>query len=435
MMTPCLLSLLLGCAAAGRAKFEVYVDPVGGDDSLLGLEQSSALRSVHVAAAVVRRLVQEDPSAEVVVQLLPGAHTVGDNPLVLGPEDGGSAQGSVVWRSFDPHTPASLTAGVRVTGWKPHSEVKGAYSAPLPANITPGSQLRHLWVDGKRASRPVGYPVCAGGPCPVPATDGPSRPKFNLTMTRNTSMYPEGSQYDFSATGLDPSSWKNPADVEFVFTGCASFNCWVEPRCSVSNVSGELVSLSQGDNSSCFWRLYYFGIGWGGSPDGGGLWRKFPTAIENLASNWTQPGEFYYDRAAGSIGYIPRSGENIATLEATATTATAQYILVVNSTRNLVWEGVRFEYATWLGANGPQGFVDTQSAFLYRGNNNPAAGGEAPVNIHVQASTNITFASCAFEHLGGVPAPGNISLCRSVCVSLSLSLSLSNFGVHSNRPE
>ena len=128
--------------------------------------------------------------------------------------------------------------------------------------------------------------------------------RFNLTMGVNTSMYPEGSQYNFTAaTGVSPSTWKNPTDVEFVYTGCAAFNCWVEPRCTVGAVDGDMVSLSQGDNSSCFWRLYYFGIGWGGSPDGGGLWRKFPTAIENLASNFTQPGQVYYDRAAGLIQY------------------------------------------------------------------------------------------------------------------------------------
>ena len=56
---------------------------------------------------------------------------------------------------------------------------------------------------------------------------------------------------------------------------------------------------------------------------GGGLWHKFPTALENLGTNWTQPGQFYYDRAAASIGYIPREGESVAMLEATATTATA----------------------------------------------------------------------------------------------------------------
>ena len=76
----------------------------------------------------------------------------------------------------------------------------------------------------------------------------------------------------------------------------------------------------------------------------------------------------------------------------------------VAGTQNLRFEGIRFEYATWLGASGPQGFVDTQSAFLYRGNNNMQAGGEPPVNVRVQTSQNITFVGCGFAHLGAVYA-------------------------------
>ena len=38
-----------------------------------------------------------------------------------------------------------------------------------------------------------------------------------------------------------------------------------------------------------------------------------------------------------------------------------QELLTVTGTENLRWEGVHFEYATWLGASGPKGYVDTQS--------------------------------------------------------------------------
>ena len=39
----------------------------------------------------------------------------------------------------------------------------------------------------------------------------------------------------------------------------------------------------------------------------------------------------------------------------------SQELLTVTGTENLRWEGVHFEYATWLGASGPKGYVDTQS--------------------------------------------------------------------------
>ena len=135
------------------------------------------------------------------------------------------------------------------------------------------------------------------------------------------------------------------------------------------------------------------------------------------------------DRAAGSIGYIPRPGETTATLEATAVTATEEMLLIVNGSRNLRWEGVGFEYATWLGASGPQGFVDTQSAFLYRGNNNPEAGGEPPVNIRVQDSSNISFIGCSFQHLGGVYALGADGGSQDIVISNSTFLDISGGGI------
>lgn len=122
-----------------------------------------------------------------------------------------------------------------------------------------------------------------------------------------------------------------------------------------------------------------------------------PTSIENLfdPKNFSAPGTFYYHRAEGTITYQPRPGETAATLAATATTATTEQLLIANNTKNLRWEHVKFQYATSLHASGDRGFVDTQSAYLYKD-------GEPPVNIHVATSSNISFATCDFSHLGGV---------------------------------
>jgi len=108
--------------------------------------------TVHAAAAVVRELLRDSPEA-VTVQLLPGLHHVGDEPLALGPEDGGSGGGWVTWRSHQPALPATVGAPIKVTGWKPHPTIKGALIAPLPTNVTKGSALRQFWVGGERALR------------------------------------------------------------------------------------------------------------------------------------------------------------------------------------------------------------------------------------------------------------------------------------------
>ena len=53
----------------------------------------------------------------------------------------------------------------------------------------------------------------------------------------------------------------------------------------------------------------------GKGPGRTGLRGQNPTHIENVEANWTQPGQFYYDRAGATIGYIPRPGETLADLE------------------------------------------------------------------------------------------------------------------------
>jgi hypothetical protein len=413
---------------AGRTSLEVFVDPLHGvdhdTDAPLLLDAASGrspLRTVHAAAARVRKLLDTQPGIDVTVQLLPGVHHVGDEPLTLGPRDGGADGATVVWRSFGGAAePATLGAPIRVQGWKPHPTVKNALSAPLPSNFTKGSALRQFWVNGQRAERPKIY---GHGRQP-----GDNRNGFclNLTNVTRTPMYPEGSQFDFThENATDPSVWENPGDVEFVYTSCDAINCWIEPRCTVEKVEGSKVSLKQSSgNSSCYHRLYYYAqcFNNGKGPGRQGKRGQNPTHIENVASNFSYPGQFYYDRAKGSIGYILRDGETVADLEATATTATQQELLIVNNTANLRWENVQFEYATWLGASEATGYIDTQSAYLCQQ-------GEPPVNVHVEKSHNITFDSCGFEHLGGVYALGADGASQNVVVSNCTFTDISGGGV------
>lgn len=109
-------------------------------------------------------------------------------------------------------------------------------------------------------------------------------------------------------------------------------------------------------------------------------------------------------------------------LEATATTATTQELLVINHTQNVRWVGVRFEYATWLGASGNKGVVDTQSGYLCQD-------GEPPVNVRVTESRGVTFSGCAFQHLGAVYAVGADQGSQDVIVSNSTFLDISGGGV------
>ena len=280
-------------------------------------------------------------------------------------------------RSFDLSDPAVIGAPIRIQGWKKHKTNPLALSAKIPANIT-GQTIRQFWVNGMRAERPVIY---GHGRQPGDNRYGHC---LNLTNVSSTKLYPAGSAFDFShENATDPATWSNPTDVEFVYTSCDAINCWIEPRCTVDSVSGSVVKLKQKDNSSCYHRLYYYAqcFNNGHGPGRTGYRGMNPTHLENVEANFSYPGQFYYDRADGSIGYIPRANENAATLEATATTTVTQELLVVSGTQNLRWEGVTFEFATWQGASEQEGYVDTQSGYLCQDGEPPVSDGAGAVDV------------------------------------------------------
>ena len=189
--------------------------------------------------------------------------------------------------------------------------------------------------------------------------------------------------------------------------------CHAAQRCTVESVSSTgIVKLKQDGNSSCYHRLYHWPSCFVNGDESAGPWTRgrFPVTIENVDSNWTAPGQMYYDRANAAIGYIPRAGESLASIEATATTAVGEELLVINGSRNIRWESVKFHYATWKGASGNAGYVDIQSGYLCQQ-------GEPPVNVHLWNSTNVVFRSCEFKHLGAVYALGAHNATQDVVVS------------------
>eukprot|EP00038_Savillea_parva_P009887 m.186474 g.186474 ORF g.186474 m.186474 type:complete len:922 (+) comp16782_c0_seq1:76-2841(+) len=388
----------------------------------LTAQEDMTTTTVYDAAVRVRALLASNPGRDVHVLLAPGLHRIDTHtgPLILGPHDGGQGGAVVTWMSMDPSHPAVIGAPVSVSGpWTRHPTVPNALSAPLPTNITVGTPLRQFWVNGRRATRPLVY---GHGTQPGDNRNGNC---LNLTNVSRTDLYPNGQAFDFTyENATDPSTWTNPSDVEFVYTSCDAINCWIEPRCTVESVDGSVVKLKQDGNESCFHRLYYYAQCFdNGKGPGRTSYRGMnPTTLENVASNWTQPGEFYYDRAAGRIGYIPRPGETAATLATTAVTATAEQLLVVNGTANLVWHNVQFQYATWQGASGNKGYIDTQSAYLCQD-------GEPPVNIALVSVHNVTFHSCGFAHLGAVYALGVSDASQSVAVINSTFTDISGGGV------
>ena len=372
----------------------VLVSPTGVQST--APDGTMLVSSVHEARDAARSLMaRHGPGRGVIVQLLPGQHHIGGSTLELGPLDSG-----VVWRgSLDPAAAAVVTAAVAVYGWKADAARPGVLTAPIPATVPAGKALRHLWVGGVRAFKPRYYP-----------------PAMAIVVVENSSM-PHGSLlpnggYLFNASAMDPSTFRNPRNVEFVYTGRTGARApppagyahdhergaqsgedpWTEMRCTVDTVRGRSVSLKR----ACWEALPFAGAE---DTHARSVRHQPPAYLENVEAIFTEPGEWYLDSEAGSILYRPRVGETLADVEKSAMTAVNSTLLVLKDARDVVYEGVQFEYAVWDPlTTDQQGFVDIQSAQIFNGSVIAAS------TLQLSGVRNVSFISCNFRHLGGVYA-------------------------------
>ena len=268
----------------------------------------------------------------------------------------------------------------------------------------------------------------------------------NLTLIAPTAKYPLVPAPTASRSRTPQRTWSSSRQAATRSTAGSSRAARSSPYAATG-----AVKLKQDGNASCYHRLYHWPSCFVNGDRSAGPWTRgrYPVSIENVVANWSHPGQFYYDRAGGSIGYIPRAGETAASIEAAATTATVEEILVVNGSQHVRFENVKFNFATWSGSSGyashwrdchfadalspsllkniPKveggaterqscrrlgnaGYVDIQSGYL-------CAQGEPPMNVEVFASTDVVFSGCEFRHLGAVYALGAHNASQDVVVS------------------
>ncbi|MET8763363.1 fibronectin type III domain-containing protein [Lentzea sp. NPDC004782] len=289
----------------------------------------------------------------------------------------------VVFRAVPGQRPV-VSGGVRVTGWRNDGKM---WSAPAPELL---GNTRQLYVDGVRAQR-------ARGQVAVKAT----------------------------ATGYEGEvSWRNPGDVEFVYTGgdglwssWKGLGPWTEARCPVGSVSGRVITMAQPcwDNSTKR------------PPDPDHPTRSIhevgpgdlhadrqPAYVENAFEFLDQPGEWYFDRAARRIHYLPRAGEDVA--KADVEVPVAEKLVDIKGSHDITFDGLRFAYATWLRPSSGEGLSEIQATISLTGQGaydkqglcHRIAGGtcpfgawtKAPGNVSVEHARGIRFLNNDFVHLG-----------------------------------
>ncbi|TML23370.1 MAG: right-handed parallel beta-helix repeat-containing protein, partial [Actinobacteria bacterium] len=381
-------------AQAASIKGDVYVSP-SGSDSNPGT-QSAPVKTLQRAQQLVRGL-NNNQSADVTVVLADGLYRL-SSPLSLTSADSGSNGHDIIWTADSGAHPV-VAGSTRITGWAKLSSSSPIWVAQAPS----GLNTRQLYVNGKRADRAHGsLPSSLSG--------------------QNSSGYSGG--------GSTMAGWRNPSgakpQLEFVYRG--GLGAWTEPRCPVASFgSGGEVFMAQPcwTNSTkracCFsdpkHRAYNL--------VGRASITEQPTSVENAFQflSASAQGQWFLDQGDSKVYYVPRSGENLATADVEA--PVLEKLVDGNGSattpvQHIVFNGIQFSYATWLGPNSGDGFSEIQATYQVTGPDGAArqalcdvapasvhgtcpyaAWTQTPANVSFSFDQHIQFTNDSFVHLGG----------------------------------
>jgi hypothetical protein len=178
--------------------------------------------------------------------------------------------------------------GQRITGWQP-TTVKGrrAWATELTDVAAGDWEFRSLFVNGRRAARPRWPRTGLFQMAAVPGLKLPAG-------------WGQGGQTTFIAAAGETREFKNLRDVEAVYV-----HFWIEERSPLAavDVVTRTVTMCRPSRTALV-----------GSPGSQLADYYYDNVFEELG----EPGQWYLDRPAGRLYYLPRPGETPATTEVIA---------------------------------------------------------------------------------------------------------------------
>ncbi len=301
---------ILAWSLVGMAKAaDFHVSPAGNDSAAGTAERPFA--TLPRAQQAVRRLRAEGLQADVVVYVHGGRYEV-EQPLLFGPDDGGTDRFRVVYRAFADQRPL-ISGGRQIRGWKVTDS--GAWETHIPSVKSGLWQFRQLYVGSRRAVR-ARHP-----------NEGYLRVEKVGTDRRTNFRYTAG------------DLWNVPdlRQVELVF-----LHDWSISRVPIKAIDEATRTLTVESK-----------VGGPGTWTNMDWFEKQPRYfLENSRDFLDTPGEWHLDRDTGMVRYRPRHGERPDSLPIVA--PRANQLLVVRGdleknqpVKNLHFIGLTFEHTGW----------------------------------------------------------------------------------------
>jgi len=352
--------LLLSASVATAADF--YVSPAGNDAHPGTADQPWA--SLTRARDAVRGLKAQGPLTETVrIHVADGSYPLAE-PLVLTPDDSGTAQAAVVYQATAGARPV-FSGGRQLSGWKPAEN--GLWTLHVPQVAAGQWYFEQLFVGGRRATRARSpnkffYHIQDVRQTVVDAGGSPRKPKQAIQTLR---MRPEDFEQALGNVGLE-----DLRDLNLVV-----YHNWDNTRRFLDRIDpqqGSLVTSGEGMKSWNPWR------------------RNNIFLLENYRAALDAPGEWFLSRD-GTLSYYPLPGEDMTQVSVVAP-VTDKFLVIQGDAaadkfvEHVTLKGLTFQHAQWLTP--PGGFEPAQAA--------------APIDAVVMAdgARHVTIEDCEFGHVG-----------------------------------
>ena len=355
----------------GPATVTFYVSPAGNDSWSGVLADPNATGTdgpfvtPHRARDAVRELRQHgDASGSAVRVLFRGGRHYLERPLVLGPEDSGTASLPVVYAACPDEAPV-LSGGRVIADWRPYRD--GILQADLPMARGRRWWFRQLFCDGRRLAR-------ASWPKPEPGN-----PLGGWMCVEADASEGDRDAFVFR-TGDLPRRWAHPRQAEVhIYVG----HNWLNETVAVESIDWDrrLIRLArplfQLDRAPWFVHVPI------GPP------QRF--RIENVLEELDRPGEWCLDGEAGRVYLRPLEPTASATIVAPALHCLvdlrrAQHVILSGLTFTETMDGDDYH------REGHEGYGD--GTFPRRG---LSYGGEA---VHLSAASHCVVEHCRFDSVG-----------------------------------
>jgi len=275
-------------AATLSAGTAFYVAPDGNDAWSGSLAKPDAAKSdgpfasPAKAKAAAREAKAKGLKGPFSVEIRGGLYQLPET-LAFTEEDSGSEQEPVLWKAFGDEKPL-LSGGRLIAGFKESvKDGKRVWTVEIPEAKDGKWSFRELFVSK------------GGGPFERryrPQLGMKSIEKLTYSPCRGFPQQKQGPQKDFVYRPGDIKAWDNVKDVEIVL-----MHMWSSSRMPVERVDEAKRIVEMGGMPG-----YAF-------KQAGPLMLYF---VENVKDALSSPGQWYLDRAAGTLSYLPLEGETLS---------------------------------------------------------------------------------------------------------------------------